>query len=377
MDGNEKKCFLPNCDPMVTGKPLSFNHKGDTMGRKNKNYRKDLKQQIYDKLTGMLHAGEGTSKKEAIADGTDREKIFSYSTYNSYWKHCKYFANYILEHHPECTTLKAARKYVNEWLQYRVDHGGLKGQPLSSWTITLEREALGKLYGIKPDDTKFFDAPKRRREDIKRSRGAVARDKHFSEKNNWQFVCFCRGTGCRRNVMERLVGRDLTSREDIIKEVAVLEDKNRTESEEKHLNVLKDALTQFPDQDFFLHHRKDKGGRERYSPIIGDFKQQIIDRMRATPPDEKVWQHVPGNADIHGYRADYATQIYKMYARPIVEIPYDRVNRGTGMRFQSGVYTCRKDEKGKKLDRDAMLRASKALGHNRIEVVANNYIRGL
>ena len=56
---------------------------------------------------------------------------------------------------------------------------------------------------------------------------------------------------------------------------------------------------------------------------------------------------------------------------------YDRVNKGTGRKFQSDVYTCRKDESGKKLDKKAMLICSKALGHNRIEVVANNYIRGL
>ena len=102
------------------------------MGRKDKSYSKDLKQQMYDKLTGMLHAGEGTSKKEAIADGTDREKIFSYSTYESYYKHCKYFANYIKENHPECTTLKAARKYVNEWLQSRVDQVDKNGKHLSA-----------------------------------------------------------------------------------------------------------------------------------------------------------------------------------------------------------------------------------------------------
>ena len=40
-------------------------------------------------------------------------------------------------------------------------------------------------------------------------------------------------------------------------------------------------------------------------------------------------------------------------------------------------YTCRKDEAGKKLDKAAMLVCSKALGHNRISVVADNYIRGL
>ena len=347
------------------------------MGRKDKSYHKDLKEQMYDKLTGMLHAGEGTSKKAAIATGTDREKIFSYNTYQSYWKHCKYFATYINENHPECTTLKAAKKYVNEWLQARVDKGGINGKPLSAWTITLEREALGKLYGIKPDDPNFFKAPQRHREDIKRSRGEAVRDRHFSEKNNDEFVSFCKGTGCRRNIMEKLEGRDFTSRADIDREIAFLEAKTRTEAEEKHLNVLKDAVKQFPNQGYFLHHRKDKGGRERYSPIIGKHKQQIIDRMKATAPNEKVWQHVPGNADIHGYRGDYATAIYKMYARPIEEIPYDRTNKGTGKRFQSGVYTCRKDEKGKKLDKEAMLKASKALGHNRLEIVANNYIRGL
>ncbi len=263
-------------------------------------------------------------------------------------------------------------------MQTRVDQTDKTGKHLSAWTIALEREALGKLYGIKPDDKDFFQVPQRRRVDIIRSRGDAVRDKHFSEKNNDEFVKFCKGTGCRRNVMEKLEGRDLISRADIDREIARLESaRGRTGAEEKHLGILKDAIEQFPDQDFFLHHRKDKGGRERYSPIIGEYKQQIVDRMRASSPDEKVWKHVPGNADIHGYRAKYATAIYKMYARPIEEIPYDRINKGTGKKFQSGVYTCRKDESGKKLDKEAMLKASKALGHNRLEVVANNYIRGL
>ena len=90
-----------------------------------------------------------------------------------------------------------------------------------------------------------------------------------------------------------------------------------------------------------------------------------------------MWQHVHQSADIHGYRAEYATAIYKAHARPIDQIPYDRVNKGTGHRYQSQVYTCRKDEAGRKLDKAAMLLCSKALGHNRLEVVANNYIRDL
>ena len=83
--------------------------------------------------------------------------------------------------------------------------------------------------------------------------------------------------------------------------------------------------------------------------------------------------------DLHqqAYRAEYATVIYKAHARAIEDIPCDKVNRGTGKRYQSVVYTCRKDEAGKKLDKAAMLVCSKAPGHNRISVVADNYIRGL
>ena len=126
-----------------------------------------------------------------------------------------------------------------------------------------------------------------------------------------------------------------------------------------------------------IHVRNGKGGRERLSPIIGKKAGQIIERISDTPAEEKVWQHIHNSADIHGYRAEYATAIYKAPARAIQVIPYDRVNRRTGKRFQSDVYTCRKDEAGKKLDKAAMLICSKALGHNRISVVADNYIRGL
>ena len=118
------------------------------MGRRNKAYYKDLHQQAYDKLVGMQAFGE--SKRAAVAAGTDKEKIFSFNTYKSYWKHTKYFIQYIKEHHPECTTLKSARKYVNEWLQARADQG------LSAWTGQLEAKAMGKLYGISPDDENYF-----------------------------------------------------------------------------------------------------------------------------------------------------------------------------------------------------------------------------
>ena len=340
------------------------------MGRRNKAYSKDLHQQAYDRLTGMQAFGE--SKKEAVANGTEKEKIFSFNTYKSYWKHTKYFIKYIKENHPECTTLKSAKKYVNEWLQARVDQG------LSAWTVQLEAKAMGKLYGISPDDENYFKPPKRNREDIKRSRGDRVRDKHFSKTNNDELIKFCKGTGLRRAELGELRGKDLVTREQIEAEIAQLESRPAAEltpADTKRLEMLQD--TRLFEGDYFTHVRNGKGGRERMSPIIGPNTEQIVERIKSTPAEEKVWQHIHQSADIHGYRAEYATLIYKAKARAIEEIPYDRVNRGTGRKYQSEVYTCRKDEAGRKLDKAAMLVCSKALGHNRIEVVANNYIRGL
>mgnify|MGYP002558366382 CR=1 FL=1 len=341
------------------------------MGRKNKKYFKTLHQQAYDKLTSMQAFGE--SKKEAVANGTDRDKIFSFNTYKTYWKHVKGFIKYVEEAHPDCTTLKKARKFVKDWLEHEAGK-----KDVSAWTIQTKAKSVGKLYGITPDDEDYYTPPPRKREDIKRSRGDRVRDTHFSKTNNDELIKFCQGTGLRRSELEDLKGSDLITKQQIEEEIKRLESKPQdklTAKETKRLKALQDA--RFFNEQYYTHVRRGKGGKERFSPIVGKNAEQIIERIRSTPARENVWQHVNTNADIHGYRSDYAITIYRAYARPIKDIPYDKVNKGTKKRYQSQVYHCRKDEAGKKLDKAAMLVCSKSLGHNRIEVVANNYIRGL
>lgn len=108
------------------------------MGRKNKAYRLSLHQQIYNRLTSMQAFGE--SKQQGKADGTMQNKIYSYSTYQSYSRACQSFGKYINKNHTEATTLKSAQKYVNEYLQSLVDSGK------SAWTVSLYCSALVKLY---------------------------------------------------------------------------------------------------------------------------------------------------------------------------------------------------------------------------------------
>lgn len=338
------------------------------MGRNNKKkYAKDLHQQAYEKLKGMIALGE--SKAAAKKIGAERDKIYSFATYQTYWKHIKYFLRWVKKVHPECTTLKAAKRHVNEWLQLRVEQGK------SNWTVATEAAALNKLFGIEKSDPKRFQPPKRRREDIKRSRVDTVRDKHFSVTNNDLLIKFVRATGTRRNVLKKLRGKDLWSRERMEQTVSELENRNDlSERETSHLAVLKDALETFPDQTWYLHHKKDKNGRYRMAPVVGPYTGLVVERMQNTPPEELVFLHVNSNADIHSYRADYAAAIYRRYARKIEEIPFDATNQGTGRRYQKDVYRCKMDEKGKKLDRAAMYRASKALGHNRISIISDHYL---
>lgn len=348
------------------------------MGRRNKSYRKDLHQQAYEKLTKMQAFSE--SKKDAIRSGTEKDRIFSFNTYQTYWKHIKYFIKYVQKEHPECTTLKQAKKYANEWLQSRAEQKNKNGQHLSAWTIQTEAAALNKLFQIDKADPERFQPPRRNRKDIKRSRTDAVRDKHFSVTNNDELIKFCKGTGLRRSGIESIKSEDLMSRDDIEAEIArikAIPAHQRSNDDKTKLSIYLDTrIFKNPSPDFFIYV-KEKGGRKRLSPVVGPNTEEIIYRFKQTKKGEKVWQYVNSNADIHSYRADYATTLYKMYARPINEIPFDTVNNGSGRKYQSDVYVCRKDEAGKKLDRRAMLICSKALGHNRIDVVANNYLRAL
>lgn len=136
-------------------------------------------------------------------------------------------------------------------------------------------------------------------------------------------------------------GGELRTKEQIEKEISRIEAVPEKDRDEKR-RCEAGYAERYPlfDSEYYVYVRNGKGGRERLSPIIGKNAGQIVERIRSTPKGEKVWKYVNGNADIHSYRAQYATDIYRAHARPIEKIPYDKVNRGTGKRYQSEVYSC-------------------------------------
>ena len=244
---------------------------------------------------------------------------------------------------------------------------------MSAWTVQTEAAALNKLYGISKDNPGRFQPPQRRKEDIKRSRGTKTRDAHFSEAKNEELINFCKGCGFRRNVLERLRGDDLYERARV---EAALE-KAKSDGDVAMAKACEDALTTFPNKKYFILHRKDKGGKTRLSPIVGPHMDKIVERMKSTEPDKLVWQYVSSNCDVHGYRSDYATYLYKEYARPIEILNFKNKIKCADGKYRSEIYICRGDEAGKKLDRRAIGVISIALGHNREDTSIANYVRNL
>lgn len=281
------------------------------MGHKNK---KSLIRQVQERLDSMLAIGESKyiDKKYDLTKG----KIYSWTTYRSYLQQCCQFARYCRDNH-HCKNLADCRQYVGEWMESR--------QELSAYTQKLSASALCKLYGESLEEL-GISTKRAARNEITRSRGTAKRDSHFSEEKNADFVEFCRSTGLRRSEITKLRG---------------------------------DQLLQEEGQWYI--QTTGKGGRFRIIPICGDV-ELVVRKMQAAGTG-KVWKKVPQNADIHSYRADYASRIYLKYARPIEELP--RKER----------YICRKDKAGIVYDKTAMLEASKALGHNRISVVGEHYLR--
>ena len=341
------------------------------MGRKKPN--KSLIQQVKERLDAKLAIGE--SKYAAKREGTYTNYIFSWETYRSYLKHCCYFVKWCREQPVDPTIghkpriLDECRMFAERWVQSTMDRG------LSAYTVKLEVAALAKLYGCKSSD---FDVetPARRRSDIKRSRGDAARDKHFSVSKNSELITFCKCTGLRRAELAQIRGTDLIEQEGKL----CLDIKRGT-----------------------------KGGRLRISPVVGSVEEvETVKRLCAQAGEGKVFPKPSENADIHSFRAAYATKIYNQHKRDYSEYKnerliiyknkvYDsylsedgkknverfshlykkvggRLKMANGYQDVQTAYYCRNDRKGTVYDRKALFEASKALGHNRFDIIPSNYL---
>lgn len=216
---------------------------------------------------------------------------------------------------------------------------------MSAYTVKLEAAALAKLYSCSTTD--FIKTPSRNRDLITRSRGVAKRDSHFSETKNQDFVDLCRAVGPRRHELAKMRGTDMIEKNGcyFVKIIG-------------------------------------KGGKYREAPIIGPNIEKVV-KMFQNAGENKLFEKIPSGADIHGYRSEYATAIYRANARSLEICKKEKFynsehsngkGKPKGGFDKDSVYWMRGSHSGEWLDKNAMLIASQALGHNRISIVGEHYI---
>lgn len=277
-----------------------------------------------DSLRLKYEQGHRKPKNSIKDEHNSTPFIHSDVTYKTYIKACDRFSDWLKENY--VTDKDEAFVLVPEYLSY------LEHSQKSAWTILLALNAIAKAYSV-PTTAIKYQAPKRERVNAKRSRYSAKRDSHFSVENNKQLIDFCSATGLRRHELLALHGTDLIEQSD---------------------------------GTYKIHVIRGKGGKERYVDVIGGEKEiQNVVRIMKLAKDGIVFQHVHSDMDVHYYRSIYACRAYKKLARDISTI--DKADK----------YMCRKDKAGVVYDKKAMKYASKMLGHNRIDVIANSYLHNL
>lgn len=261
----------------------------------------------------------GESKREAKITGEASSYIYSYKTLSVYIESMKKFAKWCRVTHG-VRDVSQMSPYVNEYIQK------LRADGASAWTQKRDLAAIGKYY--QHSFFKEVETDARHRSQIFRSREATDSDPHFSKDRNRELIDFCRHTGLRRRELEALTG----------------------------------GMMIYQGNQAYIRVLNGKGGRARLVPIL-DNNKAVIDRMNNTPEGSKVWGKVHSHADIHSYRADYANALY------------NEIARDTATLDRSEVYHCRNDKAGCWYDKEAMKVVSEALGHSRIDIIAQNYLR--
>lgn len=274
------------------------------------------------RLQAMLKAGMGSKRSKDKAEADTKNKIYSKATFETYKQQFRHFADWLEKAHPEAFTLEDAKGFVDEYLRHLIE------LERSAYSISTAKAAIAKIMGV--EATQFIATPPRLRADIKRSRGVAERDKHISDKKEEELARFTSATGLRRKEMTMIRAEDLFF-----------------ENGQAYLNVDKGT----------------KGGKSRVAKIVGKTEAETKEIVKWIQSKEgRLFYKLSSNYDNHYYRATYANRLYNQLKRDIADIPTQER------------YVMRKERAGEVYDKQAMLQVSRALGHNRISVIAQSYL---
>jgi len=166
------------------------------------------------------------------------------------------------------------------------------------------------------------DLPLRRRAAITRSRAAVAMDDEIVLERYAGIVTFCCATGLRRRELAALLVGDVYGAGDgLVVEV-----------------------------------RNGKGGKHRVVPVLPSAQDTVLRAVAPRLPEELLFPRIPVRLDIHAYRRAYAQALYREGDTRLLPPREGRLPQGS-------------------VDQERALYVSRALGHERVDVIVRHYLR--
>lgn len=279
-----------------------------------------LRKVLKDNLHEKYRLGKGTPKLNKVHNGTPT--IHSHNTYHTYLQCVDRFADWCKDR--GIKSLEDARESVPAYIQERIDQGK------SPHTVAKDLSGIAKAMNCQTTDL-GVQLPHRNREGIKNNRGVAERSKSFNENQYKVLVNFIRACGLRRTELSRVKGSALQCARDGRVYVRIARGDGS------------------------------KGGKCRYAEIAGEHRVLAVSMMMKAGDNLVFPSGIPKQVNTHHYRGDYAKMLYQQYARDIRTLPAHEL------------YICRGTMKGMKYDRKALEIVSKCLGHNRVDVVVNNY----
>lgn len=283
-------------------------------------------------------SSNGEKWNPAFADG-----IYSFKTYDAYKQTVMEFGTWLKKEHPEVKKLNEVNKgHAIKYLQARQSEGK------SAYTISKDMSAINKIFNtcINKNDAGLKT---RSYKDVTRSRAERPNDKKYNPVNYSNQITFAKAFGCRR---ESIVGGQFQ-----VKPCSLWKDPKG--------NIYASLI--------------EKGGKFRNAPVLANYKEQIekiVPNMSIRTPHQSLameeylfkeryrnsnqgylFNKYTKKIDNHAFRAQYARVRYE-------ELIKQKREQGEEILKNYRNYDC-----------DCLSQVSQDLGHNRINVLVEHYLR--
>jgi integrase len=291
-------------------------------------HRKSIVKEAVDRLEGKMAIGQSRGEAKKIAReeagghlwAFSTGQIHSFKTRTIYQQHVVRFVRWARSSYQiKCLEQldPRANELATKWLCQQLTEGK------SPYTLQAERAAL-RLFFDNRTLASDVAIPRRAREQITRSRSGVVYDEHINPESVQSLIGFIKATGLRREEVNALHVAD---------------------------------IIRLPDGRLEVYVANGKGGKSRNAPVLPGREQDVLQVIEGRAPDARIFSPISKHFFPHVLRRQYAQALYLHYA------PGRALPPATG-RLRAGDY-----------DREAALRVSGALGHNRIDVVLRHYLR--